>query len=847
MQFFKVKSSFSAIYIAAIFVLTACSSLVPQEDVAPAPAAIPPPPFQVFFVLEDSTFNSEQEIVFEVIESGESLTSIPSAATNPNERLSLVLPEDENWTICASQEKVQECYSIVYPEYQPGSSDSQAFGKMGRKFNAELSEYNKVKVFSKLADLSKLNLQKMEVDTSTIIEPTSSAETISKSTQLKKVVVRVKRRPKRALGQSTVSAKSIKRMPALAEADVIKAIQALPGVVASSDFSSKIYVRGGGADQNLFLFDNGVVYSPVHFFGLFSTFLVEGLDDVNFYKGGFTPEFGNRLSSVLDLKSRQGADKKEDAWFVNSSIKVSTFATQLHTEGKQDEFSWLFAYRQTYIKETLEALAEVGISDIELNYRFTDLQGNIVWQPSGDEKIMVSGYVGGDTLDFDVFKVTWGNQVYPVNYWKKINDDWKLQANYAYSQFGQVFALGEIFQFVNGIETHTVKTKFEYSAMTNQNWTIGVEQRWTDAYFGREILANDINSRDEGMYSLSSPFIQNQIRLGNWFFQPGLRVNYQDLLDAWTYEPRISTTYAIDRNRKIDFHVGKYYQYVNSILFSNFESINEFYYPSKKVPGKTIEPSNSILFSLGFSEEKLLDKYNWGAEVYYKTLNNLISYDPNSQPDSVLTNVNAKLGQSFEKSEGYSYGLELSFRKPAGIVYGGISYSYGYSVLNENNEVFPANWDKPHSVKTDLSLNWKGKQSESIWTHKEKGRYLRSSTGLSWTSGLPFTGVTGYYKTHGVDQGGGERAGGPNPVLEGNIATPYDGRNETRYPDYFRWDIKIIDMGRYNKWNFSWTILNITNNENVLSYNYTQTNPPKRQTTAQFPFFPLLLSFEYYF
>jgi outer membrane cobalamin receptor len=133
--------------------------------------------------------------------------------------------------------------------------------------------------------------------------------------QLKKVLVRAQRAPKRSLGKSTVSAKLIKRMPGLAEADVIRSIQGLPGVVASSDFSTKIYVRGGGSDQNLILLDKAVVYSPVHFFGLFSTFLVEAIDEVNFYKGGFPPEYGNRLSSVLDIGSREGGKDTVNSWF----------------------------------------------------------------------------------------------------------------------------------------------------------------------------------------------------------------------------------------------------------------------------------------------------------------------------------------------------------------------------------------------------------------------------------------------------------------------------------------------------------------------------------------------------
>lgn len=819
----QLKQSLGVLFV--LFILSACSSFQKPEK------PLPPPPIQASFHVEDPQFDPGQAYFLEVLESGD------GQEVTPGGQAQFTLPEDSTWTLCASQENKEACYIVV----QPG---------LERQFESTLDPSLRQEVFTKLVDLSQLNLKREQIDTAQVVTQESQVEVVEKSTKLQKVVLRVKRRPKRALGQSTVSAKSIKRMPALAEADVIKAIQALPGVVASSDFSSKIYVRGGGADQNLFLFDNGVVYSPVHFFGLFSTFLVEGLDDVQFYKGGFSPEYGNRLSSVVDIRSRDGGGKPEDedAWFHNNSIKVSTFATQLHTEGKQDEFSWLFAYRQTYIKEVLEVLNDFNLTDIDLDYRFTDLQGNIAWKPNDREKWMVSGYVGGDTLDFEVFKVTWGNEVYPVNYTNQLSNDWEMGATYAYSNFEQDFSLGEIIGFENSITTHTIKNRYLYTGMTDFTWLFGIEQKFTEADFTQVFKANDIESKDVGEYSLTSPFIQAQIRQGDWSIQPGLRLNYQDLLDEWTYEPRVSLTYFLSNSQKFDFHVGKYYQYVNSILFANFETINEFYYASKKVPGKTIDPSESILFSFGYSDKKFLDQYEITAETYYKTLNSLISFDPNSQPDSVIQSTDTKLGQFFEKGEGYSYGLELSFRQPNGTVFGGVSYSYGQSVMKENDEVFPANWDKPHSVKADLGLNWWGKAGESIWVHEKKGRYLRSSTGLAYTSGLPYTGVSGYYKTHGVDQGSGQNAGGPNPILDGNVATPLDGRNETRYPDYFRWDIKLIDMGRYNKWNFSWTILNITNNENVLTYQYNNTtNPPVRETTAQFPFFPLLFSFEYYF
>src|SRR5690606_21135596 len=216
-----------------------------------------------------------------------------------------------------------------------------------------------------------------------------------------KVLVRAQRAPKRSLGKSTVSAKLIKRMPGLAEADVIRSIQGLPGVVSSSDFSTKIYVRGGGSDQNLILIDNAVVYSPVHFFGLFSTFLVEGIDEVNFYKGGFPPEYGNRLSSVLDIRSRKGGKDSVDTWFKGSSLKVSTFASQAHTEGRQGAFRWLLAGRRTYIDQVLEALRGAGLTDLELPYAFYDVQGSAHYDLGGGDGLMVSLYPSPRGLQSD--------------------------------------------------------------------------------------------------------------------------------------------------------------------------------------------------------------------------------------------------------------------------------------------------------------------------------------------------------------------------------------------------------------------------------------------------------------
>ena len=316
-------------------------------------------------VLKDTSFASGLPVRLEVLETGDTL------ATRSGVPFTARLPRDTIWNLCfsaaaamqsggaaadsafsaaaasapnAAGARLEKCYEIRYQ-----GADSA--------FSAEIGEGPAVVVEAPSeAGPSAVAAAQDSVAADTATASFQSDEAVT----LKKVLVRAQRAPKRSLGKSTVSAKLIKRMPGLAEADVIRSIQALPGVVASSDFSTKIYVRGGGSDQNLILLDRAVVYSPVHFFGLFSTFLVEGIDEVNFYKGGFPPEFGNRLSSVLDIKSREGGKDTVDSWFKGSSVKISTFASQLHTEGRQGPVRWLVAGRRTYLKEVLRPLARPG-------------------------------------------------------------------------------------------------------------------------------------------------------------------------------------------------------------------------------------------------------------------------------------------------------------------------------------------------------------------------------------------------------------------------------------------------------------------------------------------------------
>ena len=377
-------------------------------------------------IVQDDSFEAHEKLNVEILETGEALQ------TTVGTPFSVVLPADTLWNICVTNSDTsgaekEKCYELLY--FGNDSTFSKTLGPDAVTVEETISNGGAGAIVSdaqaESKDPVKSSSDSSDVDVEKLL---ASGGANSKVTELKKVVVQLRRRPKRKPGESVVSAKSIKRMPGLAEADVIKSIQALPGVVASSDFSSKIYVRGGAADQNLFLFDNAVVYSPVHFFGLFSTFLVEGIDDVQFYKSGFPAQYGNRLSSVLKMDGRAGGQDSVDEWLSKTSVKISTFAAQLHTEGHQGPARWVLAGRTTYIGYILDLCNAIGLLDLDLDYEFTDLQGTFMYNFSEDTRLKLSFYMGKDRLEFDPLYMDWGNIAIPLGIYHRINGNWDYNA-----------------------------------------------------------------------------------------------------------------------------------------------------------------------------------------------------------------------------------------------------------------------------------------------------------------------------------------------------------------------------------------------------------------------------------
>ena len=821
-------------------------------------------------VVRDASFAAGEKLNVEILESGEAIQTVVG------ERFRVVLPEDTLWNVCvtnsdtAGAEK-EKCYELVYTGTErsfsqalgdgfaedagapvdslaptglrsddagdsAGTTPGDSTGVILSGAQAESKDPDPNSTPADSASHDSTAAHEKDVDVDALL----AASDKEKKTELKKVVVQLRKRPKRKPGESVVSAKSIKRMPGLAEADVIKSIQALPGVVASSDFSSKIYVRGGAADQNLFLFDNAVVYSPVHFFGLFSTFLVEGIDDVQFYKSGFPAQYGNRLSSVLKMDGRAGGQDTVNEWFSKSSIKISTFAAQLHTEGHQGPARWVVAGRTTYIGYMLDLMNALDIIDLNLDYEFTDVQGTFMYNFTDDTRMKLSFYVGKDRLSFDPLYMDWGNVAIPLNITHRINGDWDYNATLAFSEFYQTMKIGELMSIEMFLYTFAGKQWVNYRGIPNHTFTAGYELEYIYERYREQMSTISVADIQEPFHHVG--YLQDAWKFApDYLLQYGLRFNYQTAAKDFGVEPRASLTVNIDDDKTVEFYGGYYLQYLNALVYTDQETLNEFYYPATTTTkGKHIEPASSWLFAAEYSQRGIMEDYDATVGVYYKTQSNLNTFVSVLDSNDETASDDFVLADGFGTAEGYSFGYELSLRKDKGWWFGGINWSQSISVMKTDDGTKPyfPSWHQPYALKMDLGINWRGPEDALTVHPTQKDMYIRTSVIMKYSAGMPISEYKGYYVSQDM---------GHQQYTDATVVLP-GSRNAARQTDYFRVDIKAIDIGRENKWNFSWTFINVTDHENMFYTFYdTSKNPPEKTEVTQFPFLPVMLSYEYYF
>ena len=230
-----------------------------------------------------------------------------------------------------------------------------------------------------------------------------------------------------------LSPRMMKAAPALAEPDLFRTIQALPGVLTTSEFSTGLVIRGGNTDQNLILLDGVTVYNPSHLGGIFSNFIVDGVKEAELIKGAYNAEYGGRLSAVLNIISREGNQKKFEG-----KANLSLLSAQATIEGPFYKGAWVFSGRRTYFDKIFQNVPTIP------PYYFYDIQSHIYSDLSSKDRLSLSFYNGVDDLLFDTFGLAgrWGNRTLSGQYRRVFSE--KLIGNFLFanSLFFTEFGLG---------------------------------------------------------------------------------------------------------------------------------------------------------------------------------------------------------------------------------------------------------------------------------------------------------------------------------------------------------------------------------------------------------------------
>jgi len=634
--------------------------------------------------------------------------------------------------------------------------------------------------------------------------------------QLIEVVVESKRKDdnliKAQMGTETLNMKSISKVPVIfGEKDVLKTIQLLPGVKSAGEGNSGFYVRGGAADQNLILLDEAPVYNASHLLGFFSTFNSDAIKDATLIKGNGPAQYGGRLSSVLDVKMKEGNNKK---YTVNGGIGL--ISSRLSIEGpiQEDKSSFILSGRRTYADVFLKASEKFKDNILY----FYDFNAKANYKIDDKNRIYFSGYFGNDELGLgSSFGINWGNKTGTIRWNRVISNKLFLNTSLIYSDYSYNVGLknGETNFNVNS-NIKDVNLKQDYTYYLNPKNTIrfgfnSILHTITPSIFSGTVK-NNINKVGRNGLENAIYFNNNFKANSKLTLDYGLRVSGYSIMGGDVYnvytndvitnsillqknsfgktylnlEPRITSNYRINDLSSFKFAYARNVQHLH--LLSNSTAAS----PSDQWIGDSynINPELADQTSVGYSRNFKNNTYELGAEIYYKTMQNQLDYK-----DGTNINTIADVESALLYGIGRAYGFEFLAKKKIGLFSGWISYTLSKTErkiegINDGNW-YNAKQDRTHDVSVVTILELNNKWSVS-------GVFV-------YNTGNAVTFPTGKYS------------------LGGQTLYQYAKRNANRMPAYHRLDLSVTyENKRSNKmessWNFS--LYNVYGRENAYRISF---------------------------
>ena len=685
-----------------------------------------------------------------------------------------------------------------------------------------------------------------------------------------------------------LSMDKVRALPALlGENDVMKTIQLLPGVQTGSEGTSGLYVRGGGPDQNLILLDGVPVYNASHLFGFFSVFNSDAINSTKLVKGGFPARYGGRLSSVIDIKMKEGNMKK-----FHGQGSIGLIASKISLEGPiiKDKTSFILSARRTY----LDILAKPFIAANQRRqagknggnpnnsntggYYFYDFNGKINHKINEKHRLYLSNYMGRDRAFLDAIdnystdsstgidstksQLRWGNIISALRWNYMPSNKVFVNTTFRYSKYDFLIAFGNSSSetTINPNNTSsTISQNFSYAYLSNiEDWSAKIDVDWMpnpdhlvkfgvgDIYHTFTPGVNQFQFSETGTSALDTTFgaIKHYAHEASAYIEDDWTVNnsikgngglhYSTFFvgdkQYSSFQPRLSFRYLIDSKSSFKMGYAKMGQFLHLLTNSGIGLPTDLWVPATK----KIKPQFSDQIAAGYART-FNDKIEVSLEGYYKTMDNLIEYKDGASFFDSQTDWQDKV----HTGRGWSYGGELLVEKKMGKTTGWIGYTLSWTNRQFDSinfgQTYPYRYDRRHDIGIAV-------------THEINDMI---NIGLVWVYG------TGNAVTLGLESYSSLNTSLVDDIYNfnlnnfgNNISTVdhIDGRNNYRMPNYHRLDISI-NMKKEKKWGertWSFGLYNAYSRQNPFYLEFTRDRIGNPQL-SQFSLFPLIPSFTYSF
>jgi len=626
------------------------------------------------------------------------------------------------------------------------------------------------------------------------------------------------------MGTTEIVPQELQSVPViLGEADILKTMQLLPGISQAGDGNSGYFVRGGNTDQNLILLDEATVYNASHLFGFFSVFNSDAIKNAKMIKGNMPAEYGGRISSVLDIKMKEGSNKD---WRFTGGIGL--ISSRLSIEGPiiTDKASFLISGRRTYADIFIPLAGDKALTDSKLYFYDLNLKAN--YRLSNTDKFYLSGYFGRDVLGFsDQFGFDWGNITGTLRWNHLFGEKLFSNTSLIFSDYNYVVSImsgDNDFQITSGIRDVNFKSDFQYFFSSENLFQFGFIGFYHTFLPGEiESAGGNVNSfKVDNKYGLElAAYISHETNLTHRIklnyglrystylhLGPGKVYNFNEdnfIINTKEYEngkiigsyggfePRFSATFLLDETSSIKTAFSRNYQYIHLLSTSTTSTPIDVWLPTTDI----VKPEIANQVSLGYFKNFNENQFETSVEMYYKNLENQIEYENGAD-----IYFNDQIESQLVFGKGRAYGIELYLKKNFGNLTGWISYTLSktdreFPNIN-NGKSFSARQDRTH----DFSLTAIYKLSKT-WTLSANWMYY---------TGDAVTFPSGKY------------------IVDGNVLNLYTERNGYRMPDYHRLDVGatwILSKSNTSEKSLTFSLFNAYNRKNAytITFQESESNP----------------------